>query len=76
MRGEPPVAEAGVTLQQSEARHVFSRVSCPWIKGPWQWRGAHSPQREGMASDLCLCTGFLLAAAAALESHAHLCGPR
>ena len=36
MRGEPAVAEAGMTLQQPEARHVFSQGSCPWITGPWQ----------------------------------------
>ena len=40
MRGEPAVAEAGVTLQQPEARRVFSRGSCPWITGPWQWWAA------------------------------------
>ena len=32
MRGEPAVAEAGVTLHQPEAHRVFSRGSCPWIK--------------------------------------------
>ena len=37
MRGEPVVAEAGMTLQQPEAHHVFSWGSCPWITGPWQW---------------------------------------
>ena len=40
MRGKPAVAEASVTLQQPEVRHVFSRGSCPWITGPWQWRAA------------------------------------
>ena len=35
MWGEPAVAEASVTLQQPEVRHVFSQVSCPWITGPW-----------------------------------------
>ena len=37
MRGEPAVAEAGVTLHQREACHVFSWGSCPWITGPWWW---------------------------------------
>ena len=37
MQGEPVAAEAGVTLQQTEARHAFSRGSCPWITGAWQW---------------------------------------
>ena len=36
--GRACAAEAGVTLQQPEARRVFSRGSCPWITGPWQWR--------------------------------------
>ena len=40
MRGEPVVAAAGVMLHQPEARHAFSRGSCPWITGPWQWRAA------------------------------------
>ena len=74
MRGEPAVAKAGVTLQQPEACHAFSRGSCPWITGPWQWRAAQAPGRGGVDSDLCLHTGFLVAAAAALASHAHLGG--
>ena len=70
MRGVPAAAEAGVTLQQPEARHVFSRGSCPWITGPWQWRAAQAPRRGGVESDLCSHTGFLVVAAAALVSHA------
>ena len=76
MWGKPAAAEAGVTLQQPEARHVFSRRSCPWITGPWQWRAAQAPGRGGVDSDLCLHTGFLVAAAAALAFHAHLRCPR
>ena len=76
MRGEPVAAEAGMTLQQPEVHHVFSRGSCPWIMGPWPWRAAQAPRRGGVDSDLCLHTGFLVAAAAALASHARLCGPR
>ena len=76
MRGEPAVAEAGVTLQQPEVRRAFSRGSCPWITGPRQWRAAQAPGRGGVDSDLCLLTGFLVAAAAALASHARLWGPR
>ena len=72
MRGEPEVAEAGVMLQQPVACHVFSRGSCPWITGPWQWWAAQAPRRGGVYCDLCLHTGFLVAAAAALASHAHL----
>ena len=75
MRGEPEVAEACVTLQQPEARPVFSRGSCPWITGPWQWWAAQAPWRGGVESDLCLLTGFLVVAAAALASHARLWGP-
>ena len=76
MRGEPVVTEAGVTLQQPEAHRVFSLRSCPWISGPWQWQAAQSPGRGGVDSDLCSHTGFLVAAAAALASHACLWGPR
>ena len=76
MQGEPAAAEAGVILQQPEVRCVFSQVSCPWITGPWQWRAAQAPGRRGVESDLCLHTGFLVAAAAALASHARPWGPR
>ena len=40
MRGEPAAAEGSVMLQQPEACHAFSRGSCPWITGAWQWRAA------------------------------------
>ena len=75
MRGKPAAAEAGVTLHQPEARCVFFRGSCPWIPGPWQWRAAPAPGRGGVDSDLCLLTGFLVAAAAALAFHACFWGP-
>ena len=75
MWGEPAVAEASVMLQQLETHHVFSQGSCPWIMGPWQWWAAQAPRRAGVDNDLCLHTGFLVAAAAALVSHAHLWGP-
>ena len=74
MRGEPVAAEAGVTLHQPEAHRVFSRGSWPWITGAWQWWAAQAPGRGGVDSDLCLHTGFLVAAAAALVSHACLWG--
>ena len=35
MRGEPAVAEAGMTLHHPEVRRVFFWGSCPWITGPW-----------------------------------------
>ena len=73
VRGGPAAAEARVTLHQPEARRAFSLGSCPWITGPWQWWAALAPGRGGVESDLCLHTGFLVAAAAALASHAHLC---
>ena len=76
MQGEPAAAEASVTLHQPEARHAFSRGSCPWITGPWPWRAAQAPGRGGVDSDLYLLTVFLVAAAAALAFHAHLWGPR
>ena len=74
MWGEPAEAEPSMTLQQPEARRAFSRGSCPWITGPWQWRAVHAPMRGGVDSDLCLHTGFFVAAAAALASHARLWG--
>ena len=64
MQGEPAAAEASVTLQQPEVHRAFSRGSCPWITGSWQWRAAQAPGRGGMDSDLCLHTGFSVAAAA------------
>ena len=76
MRGVPAAAEASVTLQQPEAHRAFSWGSCPWITGPWHWLAAQAPRRGGVESDLCLHTGFLVAAAAALASHARLWGPR
>ena len=75
MRGEPAVAEAGVMLQQHEACHVFSQGNCPWITGPWQWRAAQTSGRGGVDNDLCLHTGFLVAAAAVLALHARLWCP-
>ena len=74
--GKPVVAEACVSLHQPEACRVFSWAICPWITGPWQWRAPQVPGRGGVESDLCSHTGFLVVAAAALASHAHLWGPR
>ena len=76
MGGEPSAAAAGVMLQQPEARRTFSRGSCPWIMGCWQCWVAQAPGRGSVDSDLCFHTGFLVVAAAALASHARLCGPR
>ena len=75
MRGEPAAAEASMMLQQPEACRAFSQGSCPWITGAWQWQAAQAPGRGGVESDLCSHTGFLVAAAAALASHARLWGP-
>ena len=75
MRGEPAAAEAGVMLQQPDALCMFSWGSCPWITGPWQLQTAQPPRRGGVDSDLCLHTGFLVAAAGALAFHAHLLFP-
>ena len=76
MPGEPAAAEANMTLQRPEAHCVFSRGSCPWITGSWQWLAAQAPWRAGVESDLCLHTGFLVVAAAALASYACLWGLR
>ena len=43
MQGEPAAAEAGMMLQQPEARRVFFLGSCLWIMGPWQWRASQPP---------------------------------
>ncbi len=75
MRGEPVAAESSLTFQQPEVRRAFYQLCCPWITGPWQRWAAQAPRRGGVESDLCLHTGFLLAAAAALASHACLWGP-
>ena len=48
MWGELVAAEAGVMLQQPEVCHVFSRGSCPWITGPWQWRAAQASGGGGL----------------------------
>ena len=76
MQSEPAAAAVGMTLHQPEAHHVFSQGSCPRITVPWQWQAAQAPGRGGVDSDLCLHTGFLVAAVAALASHAHLLCPR
>ena len=55
MWGEPAAAEAGVTLHQPEALCVFSRGSCPWITGPWQWPAAQAPGVEVWIVT-CACT--------------------
>ena len=73
MQGKSTTAEASVILQQPEAHSVFSWGRCPWITEPWQWRAAQVPG-GGVDSDLCLHTGFLVAAATALTVHAHLWG--
>ena len=75
MRGKPAEAEAGMTLQQPEVCHVFSRGCCPWITGPWEWRAAQTPGWGGVDSDLYLHTGLLVAAAATLVFHARLWDP-
>ena len=76
MCGEPAEAVASMTLQLPELCRVFSWGICPWIMGPWQLRATQSSVRGGVDSGLCLYTGFLLAAAATLVFHAHLCCPR
>ena len=76
MWGEAATAGANMTLQQPEVRRVFSRGSCPWMTGPWQWRAAQAPGRGGVDSDLCLHTGFLVATEAALVFHTHFWCPR
>ena len=76
MGGDPVVAGARMTLHQPEVSCVFSWGNCPWITGPWQWQAAQAPGRAGVDSDLCLHTGFLVAAAATLVFHALFWGLR
>ena len=73
---ELAAAEAGVTLHQPKAHRAFSQGSCPWITGSWLWQAALVPGRGRVENDLCSHTGFFVAAAAALASHARLWGPR
>ena len=75
MQGEPAAAEACITLPKPEAHCVFSRGSCTWITGPWKWWTEQAPGRGSVDSDLCLHTGFFVAAAAALVFHAGLWCP-
>ena len=72
MWSKPAAAEVSMTLQQPQACCVFSWGSCPWITGPLEWRAAQVPGRGGVDSDLCLHTGFSVAAAAALAFHDRL----
>ena len=72
MWGEPVAAEASMTLHQLEVHRVFSWGTCPWITGPWQWWAALAPGKGSVDSDLCLHTGFLVAATAAFAFHARL----
>ena len=55
MQGKPVAAEASMTLQQPEARHVFSLGSCPWITGPW-----HKLSGGEVWIVTCACTHRLL----------------
>ena len=55
MQVEPAVAEACVTLQQPGVHRAFSRGSCPWITGAWQWRAAQAP-RGVVGIVTCACT--------------------
>ena len=74
--GAAVAAEASVMLQQPRLAVCSpGEKNCPWITGPSQGWAAQAPRRGGVDSDLCLHTGFLVAAAAALVFHAHLCCP-
>ena len=73
MRGNPVAAEASVTLHQPEAPCVLpGKLSLD--HGTLAVAAAQASGRGGVDSDLCLHTGFLVAAAAALASHACLWG--
>ena len=72
MQGKPVVAESSMTLQLPEVCRLFSRGNCSCITGPWQRWAAQAPGTGVVDSDLCLHTGFLVAAAVALGFPAHL----
>ena len=55
MQGEPVAAEPSVTLQQPQARRVFSLGSFPWITAPWQWWAAQALGGEVWIMT-CACT--------------------
>ena len=74
MRGEPAAAEASMTLQQPEALCVLPG-KLPLDLGTLAVVGRTGPQRGGVDSDLCLHTGFLVAAEAGLAFHACLWCP-
>ena len=73
MQGKPAAAEASMTLQQPEVHHVFSLGKLSLDHRTLAVAAAQAPGRGGVDSDVCLYTGFLVAAAAALAFHARLC---
>ena len=64
--GPLQLRQVGATLHRGARASHYRGLSCC---------GAQAPGRGGVDSDLCLHTGFLVAAAAALASHARLWGP-
>ena len=65
MWGESAAAEASMMLQ-----YIPGKLSLN--PGTLAGADAQAPGRGGVDSDLCLHTGFLVAAVAALASHARL----
>ena len=59
------MAEAGRKLQQPEVCHLLSRGSWPQLTGPLAVVGC-TDSHEGLASDLRMLTGTLVAAVAAV----------
>ena len=55
MRGEPAAAEAGMTLHQPEACHVFSRGVVPGSRDPGSG-GLHRLPEEEVWRVTCACT--------------------
>ena len=55
MWGEPAAAEAGMILQQPEARRAFSQGSCSWNTGPGSG-GLHRLPGGAMWIVTCACT--------------------
>ena len=75
MRGEPAAVETGMTLHQPEAPCVLlGKLSLD--HGTLAVAGCTGSREGVLDSDLCLHTGFLVAAAAGLVSHARLWGLR
>ena len=75
MRGKPAAAEASMTCNSLRRTVRSPGEVVPGSRDPGSG-GLHRLPGGAVDSDLCLHTGFLVVAAAALAFHARLWGPR